>query len=86
MNPRVFREYDIRGVAESDFPDDFVTDLGRATGAEFFEEVVSAGDLVVGDDAGGEIALNAGAGESSGVALEELVRCAPLFGDGDHAG
>ena len=30
MNPRVFREYDIRGNAESDFPDDFVTDLGRA--------------------------------------------------------
>jgi len=35
MNPRVFREYDIRGVAESDFPDDFVADLGRATGAYF---------------------------------------------------
>ena len=32
MNPRVFREYDIRGVAEKDFPDDFVTDLGRAIG------------------------------------------------------
>ena len=30
MNPRVFREYDIRGVAEADFPDDFVADLGRA--------------------------------------------------------
>jgi phosphomannomutase/phosphoglucomutase len=35
MNPRVFREYDIRGVAETDFPDDFVADLGRATGAYF---------------------------------------------------
>ena len=35
MNPRVFREYDIRGVAESDFPDDFVADLGRAVGAYF---------------------------------------------------
>ena len=35
MNPRVFREYDIRGVAESDFPDDFVADLGRAIGAYF---------------------------------------------------
>ncbi len=33
MNPRVFREYDIRGNAESDFPDDFVTELGRAMGA-----------------------------------------------------
>ena len=30
MNPRVFREYDIRGDAERDFPDDFVADLGRA--------------------------------------------------------
>lgn len=32
MNPRVFREYDIRGVAASDFPDDFVANLGRAIG------------------------------------------------------
>jgi phosphomannomutase / phosphoglucomutase len=32
MNPRVFREYDIRGAAERDFPDDFVHDLGRAMG------------------------------------------------------
>ncbi len=30
MNPQVFREYDIRGVVESDFDDEFVTDLGRA--------------------------------------------------------
>jgi phosphomannomutase / phosphoglucomutase len=33
MNPRVFREYDIRGHGESDFTDDFVADLGRAVGA-----------------------------------------------------
>lgn len=32
MNPRVFREYDIRGVADRDFGDDFVRDLGRALG------------------------------------------------------
>lgn len=32
MNSRAFREYDIRGVADRDFPDDFVTDLGRAIG------------------------------------------------------
>ncbi|HVV16848.1 MAG TPA: phosphomannomutase/phosphoglucomutase [Polyangia bacterium] len=37
MNPRVFREYDIRGIAERDFPDDFVADLGRAVGAYFAE-------------------------------------------------
>ncbi|MEM9491031.1 MAG: phosphomannomutase/phosphoglucomutase, partial [Myxococcota bacterium] len=30
MNPRVFRQYDIRGEAERDFSDDFVRDLGRA--------------------------------------------------------
>jgi phosphomannomutase/phosphoglucomutase len=30
MNPQVFREYDIRGVVEKDFADEFVTDLGRA--------------------------------------------------------
>ena len=35
MNPRVFREYDIRGNGDADFPDDFVADLGRAVGAYF---------------------------------------------------
>ena len=29
MNPQVFREYDIRGVVETDFDDAFITDLGR---------------------------------------------------------
>ena len=33
MNPRVFREYDIRGDAENDFPDAFVAELGRSVGA-----------------------------------------------------
>src|SRR4029078_12152386 len=33
MNPRVFREYDIRGNGDADFPDDFVADLGRSVGA-----------------------------------------------------
>jgi phosphomannomutase/phosphoglucomutase len=37
VNPRVFREYDIRGDAERDFPDDFVTDLGRAIGTFLLE-------------------------------------------------
>lgn len=32
MNPRVFREYDIRGVADRDLASSFVTDLGRALG------------------------------------------------------
>jgi phosphomannomutase / phosphoglucomutase len=30
MNPQVFREYDIRGVVENDFDDEFVVNLGRA--------------------------------------------------------
>src|SRR5262249_53323835 len=30
MNPQVFREYDIRGIVERDFDDDFVVSLGRA--------------------------------------------------------
>ena len=30
MNPQVFREYDIRGIVEDDFDDDFVVNLGRA--------------------------------------------------------
>jgi phosphomannomutase/phosphoglucomutase len=37
MNPRVFREYDIRGAAESDFPDDFAASLGRAIGDHLAE-------------------------------------------------
>lgn len=37
MNTRVFREYDIRGVAEGDFPDAFVGELGRAIGTFLVE-------------------------------------------------
>lgn len=32
MNPYIFRKYDIRGIVETDFTPDFVTDLGRAFG------------------------------------------------------
>lgn len=32
MNPEVFREYDIRGIVETDLNRDFVHDLGRAIG------------------------------------------------------
>jgi phosphomannomutase/phosphoglucomutase len=38
MNSRVFREYDIRGVADRDFPDADVADLGRALGTAFVEK------------------------------------------------
>jgi phosphomannomutase/phosphoglucomutase len=37
MNPTVFREYDIRGVAERDFPDDVVAELGNAIGEHLFD-------------------------------------------------
>ena len=33
MNPRIFREYDIRGVADRDLDDALVTTLGRALAA-----------------------------------------------------
>ena len=32
INPFIFREYDIRGVVEKDFPDDVVEILGKAFG------------------------------------------------------
>jgi phosphomannomutase / phosphoglucomutase len=32
MNPHVFREYDIRGLADPELDDDFTRDLGRAVG------------------------------------------------------
>lgn len=32
MNAKIFREYDIRGRADRDLPDDFARDLGRALG------------------------------------------------------
>jgi phosphomannomutase / phosphoglucomutase len=30
MNPQVFREYDIRGIVQDDFDDEFIVNLGRA--------------------------------------------------------
>jgi len=35
INPYVFREYDIRGVVEKDFPEDFVVNLGKALGTYY---------------------------------------------------
>ncbi|MDX2020127.1 MAG: phosphomannomutase/phosphoglucomutase [Deltaproteobacteria bacterium] len=49
MNPRVFREYDIRGVAERDFPSDFVFQLGNAIGAHF--RAIGAKTVTLGRDA-----------------------------------
>ena len=49
MNLSVFRENDIRGVAERDFPDDFVFQLGSAIGAHF--RSVGAKTVTLGRDA-----------------------------------
>src|SRR5208283_4459441 len=48
MNPRVFREYDIRGVADQDFSDSFVGDLADAI-AEHLREV-GARHITLGRD------------------------------------
>ena len=45
MNPRIFREYDIRGMADRDLPDDIVRAIGLAIG-----EIASTGPVVVGRD------------------------------------
>ena len=44
MNARIFREYDIRGVAERDLDDATVRAIGRAVGER------AAGPVVVGRD------------------------------------
>lgn len=49
MNLRVFRENDIRGVADSDFTDEFVFHLGCAMGAYF--RSVGAKTITLGRDA-----------------------------------
>lgn len=48
MNPHVFREYDIRGVADRDFDDRFVRDLGRALGT--FHHRAGGARLALGRD------------------------------------
>ncbi|HTM21015.1 MAG TPA: phosphomannomutase/phosphoglucomutase, partial [Kofleriaceae bacterium] len=50
MNPRVFREYDIRGVAERDFPDDLVRDLGAALATRALRRRGRAVTLALGRD------------------------------------
>ena len=40
VNPYMFREYDIRGIADKDFTDDIVYDLGRTLGTYFIRNNV----------------------------------------------
>ena len=35
LNENVFREYDIRGIVEKDFPELFIYNLGQSIGTKF---------------------------------------------------
>lgn len=48
MNPNIFREYDIRGVADRDLTDEFARDLGRALGT--FQRRLGHHRIAVGRD------------------------------------
>ncbi|MFQ5352054.1 MAG: phosphomannomutase/phosphoglucomutase [Candidatus Binatia bacterium] len=48
MNPDIFREYDIRGIAEQDYDQAFVEALGRAYGTRLLREGISR--VAVGRD------------------------------------
>ncbi len=48
MNPNIFREFSIRGIADQDLPDEIVTVIGRAVGLFFGQR--DAQTIVVGRD------------------------------------
>ena len=48
VNPYIFREYDIRGVAEQDFPDDITYTLGKTFGTNFRRNNIQK--VVIGRD------------------------------------
>ncbi len=48
INPHIFREYDIRGVADVDLPDDVALAIGRAMGTVYAEQGLRT--IVVGRD------------------------------------
>jgi len=50
MNPTIFREYDIRGVAERDFDAEFARALGRGYAAYLAERGAAGGRIGVGRD------------------------------------
>src|SRR5688572_22313350 len=51
MNPSIFREYDIRGVADRDLDDDLVRSLGRAIGAMVKAAAEGRACIAIGRDA-----------------------------------
>lgn len=48
LNPNIFRAYDIRGIADTDFHDDFVLQLGMSLGSEAIDHGQQA--IIVGYD------------------------------------
>ena len=50
MNPRIFREYDIRGVADRDLPDQLVRDLGAVVARKLNAQVAGKVTVAVGRD------------------------------------
>ncbi len=48
INPYIFREYDIRGIVDKDFPEDLIINLRRALGTYYKEHNV--GDITLGRD------------------------------------
>ena len=44
LNQNVFREYDIRGIVEQDFPKEFIYDLGRSIGTR----ILNIGEKIIG--------------------------------------
>ena len=51
MNPVIFREYDIRGVFNTDFNTDFAYNLGRAIATKIFNTMKERPNIAVGCDA-----------------------------------
>ncbi len=50
MNPHIFRQYDIRGIAETDLDNETVFNLGKAIGSEVQERVGTGATIAVGFD------------------------------------
>lgn len=49
LNPKIFRKYDIRGTAQTDFPNEVVQQIGKAAGT-YFQRRHGCQHLVVGRD------------------------------------
>ncbi|MCJ7618826.1 MAG: phosphomannomutase, partial [Anaerolineae bacterium] len=49
VNPRIFRQYDVRGIVDEDLTDDVAEQLGQGYGAYMVN--LGAGSVSVGHDA-----------------------------------